>query len=159
MATRYFTLDEANAALPAVRGSLVVLMQLQAQLRTASETEHVVPPGMPWLADPVNEAGRVDPARNSALADGIVAAANSEMAALEARGIQVRDVSRGLVDFPTFVGGLGEAVLCWKLGEPRVAHFHLLEAGFAGRRTVVGYTFHGAPSGGSRASASGPSQG
>lgn len=41
----------------------------------------------------------------------------------------------GLVDFPAILHGR-EVFLCWKLGEPEVAHWHELDAGFAGRRKL-----------------------
>lgn len=50
-------------------------------------------------------------------------------------GIELRDIDTGLVDFPTVIDG-EEAYLCWKLGEPSVAHWHRPEDGFAGRRPL-----------------------
>ncbi len=42
----------------------------------------------------------------------------------------------GLCDFPSMRDGR-EIYLCWRLGEPKVAHWHELEAGFAGRRRIT----------------------
>jgi hypothetical protein len=50
-------------------------------------------------------------------------------------GIQVKDVDRGLIDFPAVIDGQ-DALLCWQLGEPRIAHWHTPEDGFAGRRPL-----------------------
>jgi hypothetical protein len=50
-------------------------------------------------------------------------------------GIQVKDVDRGLIDFPALIDGQ-DALLCWQLGEPRIAHWHTPEDGFAGRRPL-----------------------
>lgn len=49
--------------------------------------------------------------------------------------VVVRDADRGLVDFPALREG-EEVYLCWLVGEPEVAHWHTLEAGFLGRRRV-----------------------
>ncbi|MEW6741136.1 MAG: DUF2203 domain-containing protein [Planctomycetota bacterium] len=54
---------------------------------------------------------------------------------LRAIGVELKDVETGLVDFRA--ERAGEPIyLCWKLGEPAVAHWHPLQSGFAGRRPV-----------------------
>jgi hypothetical protein len=54
---------------------------------------------------------------------------------IEELGGQVKDLDRGLVDFPALHEG-EEVLLCWELGEEEVAHWHGLEEGFAGRRPL-----------------------
>jgi hypothetical protein len=54
---------------------------------------------------------------------------------LERLDIVVRDLERGLVDFPSLIDGR-EVYLCWLLDEPAVGHWHGVEAGFAGRRPL-----------------------
>jgi hypothetical protein len=49
--------------------------------------------------------------------------------------IQLRDVSTGLVDFPTVKDG-ADAWLCWRLGEPEISYWHSTDEGFAGRRPL-----------------------
>ncbi len=44
----------------------------------------------------------------------------------------LRDIDRGLVDFPALVDGR-EIYLCWELGEDEVAYWHELESGYGGR--------------------------
>lgn len=51
------------------------------------------------------------------------------------RGAIVKDPDEGLVDFPAVREG-EEILLCWRLGEDEVAHWHGLEEGFAGRRRL-----------------------
>jgi hypothetical protein len=55
--------------------------------------------------------------------------------AIHSRGAIVKDPEVGLVDFPAVRQG-EEILLCWRLGEPEVAHWHGLEEGFAGRRQL-----------------------
>jgi hypothetical protein len=50
-------------------------------------------------------------------------------------GVQVKDVDRGLIDFPALINGQ-DALLCWQVGEPRIAYWHTPEDGFAGRRPL-----------------------
>jgi hypothetical protein len=50
-------------------------------------------------------------------------------------GVVVKDVNTGLVDFPSQRDGR-EVFLCWRYGEERVAYWHDLDAGVAGRQEV-----------------------
>jgi hypothetical protein len=54
---------------------------------------------------------------------------------LEEMGVLVRDLDRGIVDFPSVREGR-EVYLCWHVGEPAITHWHELESGFAGRRPL-----------------------
>jgi hypothetical protein len=56
---------------------------------------------------------------------------------LQAADIVVRDVVRGLVDFPALRAG-EEIYLCWLVDEAEIEHWHELDAGFAGRRRIAG---------------------
>jgi hypothetical protein len=55
--------------------------------------------------------------------------------AIHERGAIVKDPDTGLVDFPALREG-EEILLCWRLGEDEVAHWHGLEEGFAGRKRL-----------------------
>ena len=50
-------------------------------------------------------------------------------------GIEIKDIQRGLVDFPTWRDG-EEVFLCWELGEDDLAFWHRIEDGFAGRQPL-----------------------
>jgi len=50
-------------------------------------------------------------------------------------GVQVKDPDSGLLDFPAEIDGQ-PALLCWRVGEPRIAFWHSPEDGFAGRRPL-----------------------
>ena len=51
-------------------------------------------------------------------------------------GITLRDIERGLIDFPALVGGR-QVWLCWQLGETDVGFWHELETGFGSRRPLI----------------------
>ncbi len=51
------------------------------------------------------------------------------------REIQVKDLERGLVDFPAFVGGR-EVFLCWEKDEDDITHWHDLDTGYSGREPL-----------------------
>lgn len=51
------------------------------------------------------------------------------------REIQVKDIERGLVDFPAIQAGR-EVFLCWEIEEDDITHWHDLDSGFAGREKL-----------------------
>lgn len=51
------------------------------------------------------------------------------------REIQIKDIDRGLIDFPAFIGGK-EAFLCWEQGEEDIEFWHDLTSGYAGREPL-----------------------
>ena len=55
--------------------------------------------------------------------------------AIHGRGAIVKDLDEGLVDFPAVRAG-EEILLCWRLGEDEITHWHGLEEGFAGRKRL-----------------------
>ena len=57
------------------------------------------------------------------------------MGELEALDIVLRDVDRGLIDFPALRQG-EEVYLCWLVDEDEIGFWHRLDAGFAGRRPL-----------------------
>lgn len=57
------------------------------------------------------------------------------MAEIDAIGVQVKDLDLGLLDFPCKVEG-EVVLLCWKLGEPSITHWHGMDEGFAGRKPI-----------------------
>jgi hypothetical protein len=54
---------------------------------------------------------------------------------IESLGCIVKDIDLGLVDFPSTQSG-EQVYLCWKVGEPRVSHWHALDEGFAERKPL-----------------------
>ncbi|HAM73102.1 MAG TPA: DUF2203 domain-containing protein [Verrucomicrobiales bacterium] len=57
------------------------------------------------------------------------------LAEFSRREILIKDLDRGLVDFPAFMAGR-EVFLCWERGEPDIEHWHDLDTGFAGRAPI-----------------------
>jgi hypothetical protein len=54
---------------------------------------------------------------------------------ITSHGVQVKDPAQGLLDFPSVIDG-EDALLCWHVGEPRIAFWHSPEDGFAGRKPL-----------------------
>jgi hypothetical protein len=131
---RLFTPQEANDALDLVRPRVERLVERRRELaRVGRRLESV-------RATVSGNGGSLDPKRVSELQERAARAA-AELAGIveeiTALGVQVKDLDRGLVDFPARHPETGETVLlCWELGEGSVAYWHGLEDGFAGRKPL-----------------------
>ena len=129
---RLFTPAEANALLPRVAPIVTSLRRAAAVVRaTAPEVEE--------LARRAAEGGGTRPTPDERSARRALADASETIARdlreLDDLGVLVKDVGRGLLDFPSERDG--ELVeLCWLDGEPSVAHWHRVGEGFAGRRPL-----------------------
>jgi hypothetical protein len=131
---RLFTPEEANATLVRLRPLLERLVEERRALATrAGELQ-----GAQGVV--AGNGGRIDAGRIAGLQEAVARSA-AEVAALveelQRVGVQVKDLDRGLVDFPARHPESGETVLlCFELGEPAVEHWHDLEEGFAGRKRL-----------------------
>lgn len=67
--------------------------------------------------------------------DGASSQAQAVVAAIESTGCIVKDLDRGLVDFPGRLNG-EDVFWCWHLGEDRIRFWHRPEEGFAGRKPI-----------------------
>ena len=129
---RLFTVREANAL-------LVEVEPLVAQMRDAARTAAVAGEIVQAFARRIADSGGGRPDAEEALAQRDLAEATPRLRdaldALEDLGVWVKDPVRGLLDFPSDRNG--EVVeLCWLHGEPEVAHWHRIGAGFAGRQPL-----------------------
>jgi hypothetical protein len=130
---RYFTPEEANAALADVRPLAERLVQANAALRRAHERLAQV------RSKVAGNGGGMDAGRTAELAEeaGERAAEVAEtIDELTGLGVQVKDLDSGLVDFPARRADGETVLLCWRLGEEEIAYWHGLEEGFAGRKPL-----------------------
>lgn len=118
------------------------MMQLSAHLRSSSEGEQTpTPPGTPWLADPVVAAWQAqDPEKSRVLAACLYETLSQELKALEQTGVEVKDLSIGLVGFPSFHEGSTEVSLSWKVSEADV-RFYCPASNQRSRRSTDGQSF------------------
>ena len=120
----HYTVDEANAALARVA-------ELLSQLRKARENlsdEQV----REALSDAAPQNGGGEPGR--AVSEAFLSL-RSALVELQSMEVVLRDLERGLIDFPAIRDGR-EVYLCWEEGEGPIEFWHDLEAGFAGRRPL-----------------------
>jgi hypothetical protein len=133
MADRSFTLDEAQSLLPV----------LESLLRTAIDGKKLieaVDTELQELAHRVFLSGGllvnvVQMARRKAEREKTIQRVKDTLAEIDATGVQVKDLDIGLLDFPCEVEG-HTVLLCWKLGEKGITHWHDTSEGFAGRKPI-----------------------
>jgi hypothetical protein len=122
--SRHYTLDEARAQLPWVEERLATLRDARARL-TDSEARQALADG-----SPTNGGGH--PGKQ--VGEAFVELQNG-IAAFDQRGILLRDLDSGLIDFPSLHDG-EEVYLCWIDGESDIGFWHGLDTGYAGRRPL-----------------------
>jgi len=128
MAARYFSIDEANAAVGIVRPLMDELQAIRS--RILAQQPEIWPTleraagngGNPALSRLIKEFDRLNELVHQILATGAV----------------IKDLSAGLLDFPAWRSD-HEVLLCWKHGEKEILFWHEIDAGFAGRRPIAEY--------------------
>ena len=121
---RHFTLDEARSELPWVARHLAALRDARDRLTDADARRA--------LADGSTTNGGGHPGKQ--VGEAFVELQNG-IAAFDERGIILRDLDSGLIDFPSMRDG-HEVYLCWIDGESDIGFWHALDAGYAGRQPL-----------------------
>ena len=134
---KFFDIDAANEALVEVGPLLATLADQRAELirlRDRTLAAHASASSSGGSDIDEDEAQRIR-LRMQGIVDQMAAA----VARIDALGITLRDIERGLIDFPALAGGR-QVWLCWELGENDVAFWHELETGFGSRRPLIELT-------------------
>jgi hypothetical protein len=121
---RHFTREEANSLLPQLTPMLGQLHEAKDDL-TDTEAHEALSE-----AAPTNGGGEEGKQVGVAFLE-----VRRLLETIEQAGIVLRDIDRGLVDFPAMLDGR-EIYLCWELGEDEVAFWHELETGYGGREPL-----------------------
>lgn len=128
-----FTIEEAQSLLP-------LLESLLKRAIDAKNSAQMVESGLNELAQRIYFSGgmRVDSAeiaRRRAEMEAHLKRTREVVAEIDAIGVQVKDLETGLLDFPC---RLGEEIvlLCWRMGETAIEHWHTMDGGFQGRQPV-----------------------
>jgi hypothetical protein len=123
-----FTIEQANRTLPLVRRIVQDIVDHYARWQELVKALDVV------AASPAPDTVRIDRLqRDVQSAARTIDAFVRELTDL---GVEMKGFDVGLVDFPGEMGG-HPVYLCWRLGEPAVAHWHERDAGFAGRQPLA----------------------
>ncbi len=133
MADRTFTLEEAQLLLPVLESLLrtaiagkKVMEEFEAEQQALSH--RIFLNGGIFL-------DVVPLARRKAERVKAEQRAKDALAEIDSIGVQVKDIDIGLLDFPCEVEGQ-MILLCWKLGEKSITHWHGMQEGFAARKPI-----------------------
>ena len=131
--TRYYGIDEANAALPEVERILIALRDQREEL--INLRDRVVAASPP--DDETPTTGAAEQIRLLRLGmQGLIDQMQAGVARLVDMDITLRDLSSGLLDFPALVTGR-PIWLCYRLGETAVESWHPHDEGFDSRRPLA----------------------
>jgi hypothetical protein len=130
---KLFSLDEAQSLLP-------ILESLLRRAIDAKASAGLVEAELQMLSQSIFLSGGMlvdvaSVARRRLTQRTAVQQAQDAIQEIDSIGVQVKDLDKGLLDFPC---QLGEQVvlLCWQLGETRIDYWHTMEAGFQGRQPL-----------------------
>jgi hypothetical protein len=128
-----FTLEEAQSLLPVLES----LLKRAIEGRQAAEA---VEANLTDLSRRIYLSGgmRVDGAsvaKQRAEIGGHLQRVRESLAEIDAIGVQVKDIEGGLLDFPCRVDDQ-VVLLCWRMGESTIEHWHTIDSGFQGRQPV-----------------------
>ena len=130
--TRYYSIDEANAAVPEVERILIALRDQREEL--INLRDRVVAASPP--DDETPTAAAAERIRLLRLGmQGLIDQMQAGVARLVEMDITLRDISTGLIDFPALATGR-PIWLCFRLGESTVEHWHPHDEGFDSRRPL-----------------------
>jgi hypothetical protein len=122
--TKHYTRDEAQALIPQLREWLARLNRLRA----ATESFEKRLSGL--MAESQDTGGEM-------VNNWVRALVEMQMTLVEfqRREIFIKDLARGLIDFPAVIGGR-EVFLCWESDEDAVEFWHELDSGYSGREKL-----------------------
>ena len=128
-----FSLEEAQTLVP-------VLESLMKNAMEAKETAETIAQEQQLLSQRIFVNGGTlvriaEVAKRRARQDKAIQQVKDTLAEIDSIGVQVKDLDSGLLDFPC---RLGEEIvlLCWKMGETEIQHWHTMESGFSGRKAL-----------------------
>ena len=128
-----FSLDEAQSLLPV----LETLLRRAMEAKTSAEQLEL---DLQQLGQRIFFSGGMlvdtaQVARKRAALGAAVQQAKDVVQEIDSIGVQVKDLDTGLLDFP-FQRGEEIVLLCWKLGESKITHWHSMDSGFQGRQPL-----------------------
>ncbi len=128
-----FSLEEAQTLVP-------VLESLMKNAMEAKGTAETIAQELQSLSQRIFMNGGTlvriaEVAKQRARQDKAVQQVKDTLAEIDSIGVQVKDLDAGLLDFPCRLGD-DIVLLCWKMGETEIQHWHTMESGFSSRKAV-----------------------
>lgn len=134
MAQRHYTPDEVDRLIPQIEPIMRQLQKLKAEIDAKAQRLRVLRAAVRGGDRSESDDPLLQP---EAELEFLYHEANALARRVAELGGQIKGIEEGLVDFPGRVGG-EDVLLCWRLGEPRVAFYHNFADGFRGRKPLPG---------------------
>ena len=131
--SRTFTVSEAETLLPVLESLLRSAMQAKALIEEVDAEFEAVKSRIFLNGGTYVDVVALN--RRKEEREKAIQRAKDAVAEIDAAGVQVKDLDIGLLDFPCVVGE-EVILLCWKLGEQGITHWHSTTEGFAGRKPI-----------------------
>jgi hypothetical protein len=128
-----FSLDEAQMLLPVLDSLLKNAQQWKQKAEGTALALHQLNQRIFVNGGTLLSIEKV--ARQRAEQEHAVQRVKDAIAEIDAIGVQLKDLDNGLLDFPCRLGD-EVVLLCWKMGEAEITHWHTVDAGFAGRQAI-----------------------
>ncbi len=125
----YFTVEEARALVPQLRELLETMRVEKEELDEKSRALHELAPAMNGNGHAAVSAGLEQQMKR------LIDAIQEKIDRINRLGVEIKDIDRGLVDFPSLRDGR-VVYLCWLVSEPTVSFWHEIETGFLGRQPL-----------------------
>ena len=121
---KHYTIEEARALLPQIREWLAEIDKLRRRLKQLDERiTQILAGGVDVGGESVNTHIK------------LLAKLQHVFHEFEERQIQIKEIDRGLIDFPAIIAGK-EVFLCWEQDEEDIEFWHDLDTGYAGREKL-----------------------
>jgi hypothetical protein len=133
MSDKTFTLDEAQSLLPVLESLLRTTIRAKKVIEEAEAEQQALQHRVFLHGGMFLDV--VPLARRKAERAKAEQRIKDTLAEIDSIGVQVKDLDIGLLDFPCEVEGQ-IILLCWKLGEKSITHWHGTQEGFAGRKPI-----------------------
>lgn len=122
--SKHYTVEEAQALLPNIKKWFAQIEMLQLQLSKLDlRLTSLSSSGDDVGGDTVNSSIKLQAEMQALLME------------FASRGIEIKDLGRGLIDFPALRNGK-EIFLCWEKGEDGIEFWHPVDSGYAGREPI-----------------------
>ena len=133
MAQKNFTLQEAQVLLPVLKSLLKQAIDGKKLIETIDTEFQELAQRIFLSGGLLVEIGKA--ALRRAEREKTAQRIKDAIAEIDATGVQVKDLDMGLLDFPCVVDGK-TILLCWKMGEEKITHWHSTDEGYAGRKVI-----------------------
>ena len=121
---KHFTLDEARKVLTSVHALAIKMVELKRELNRKG-----------WDVSRHQYFGGMGPNGDGHFPEEMETLVGI-VGSLEQRGVVVKGIDQGLIDFPHLRSNGEEVYLCWKVGENDIEYWHRIPDGYAGRKSI-----------------------